>query len=88
MRISRIAKVAASALALVLVAATPAYAANYSGSGASFPANLIEVLILTAMHHLVQAPVRRTQIHSLAISGCQIPLTPQQLAAPHLSMCH
>ena len=42
MRISRIAKVAASALALVLVAATPAYAANYSGSGASFPANLIE----------------------------------------------
>ena len=42
MRVSKLAKVASIALAFGLVATTPAYAANLSGSGASFPANLIE----------------------------------------------
>lgn len=42
MRVSKLAKVAAIAIAFGLVATTPAYAANLSGSGASFPANLIE----------------------------------------------
>lgn len=42
MRISRLAKIASVAIAFGLVATTPAYAANLEGSGASFPANLIE----------------------------------------------
>lgn len=42
MRISRIAKVASMALALAIVASTPAFATDLLGSGASFPANLIE----------------------------------------------
>lgn len=42
MRVSKLAKVAAIAIAFGLVATTPAYAVNLSGSGASFPANLIE----------------------------------------------
>ena len=42
MRISRIAKVATMALALAIVASTPAFATDLLGSGASFPANLIE----------------------------------------------
>ena len=42
MRVSKLAKVASIALAFGLVATTPAHAANLSGSGASFPANLIE----------------------------------------------
>ena len=42
MRVSKLAKVASIALAFGLVATTPAYAANLSGSGGSFPANLIE----------------------------------------------
>ena len=42
MRVSKLAKVAAIALAFGLVATTPAYAANLQGSGASFPALLIE----------------------------------------------
>lgn len=42
MRVSKLAKVASIAIALGLVATTPAYAANLQGSGASFPANLIE----------------------------------------------
>jgi len=42
MKVSKLAKVAALALAFGLVAATPASAASLSGSGASFPANLIE----------------------------------------------
>lgn len=42
MRVSKLAKVATVALAFGLVATTPAYAANLQGSGASFPALLIE----------------------------------------------
>ncbi|MFM1952426.1 MAG: hypothetical protein RJA33_1220 [Actinomycetota bacterium] len=42
MRVSKLAKVAAIALAFGLVATTPAHAANLQGSGASFPALLIE----------------------------------------------
>jgi phosphate transport system substrate-binding protein len=42
MKVSKLAKVAAVALAFGLVATTPAYAASLKGSGASFPANLIE----------------------------------------------
>jgi phosphate transport system substrate-binding protein len=42
MRVSKLAKVASIAIAFGLVATTPAHAANLSGSGASFPANLIE----------------------------------------------
>ena len=42
MKVSKLAKVASLALALGLVATTPAYAANLEGSGASFPALLIE----------------------------------------------
>lgn len=42
MRVSKLAKVATIALAFGLVATTPAYAANLQGSGASFPALLIE----------------------------------------------
>ena len=42
MRISKLAKVAALALAFGLVAGTPAYAVDLQGSGASFPALLIE----------------------------------------------
>jgi phosphate transport system substrate-binding protein len=42
MRVSKLAKVASVAIAFGLVATTPAHAANLSGSGASFPANLIE----------------------------------------------
>jgi len=42
MRVSKLAKVATIALAFGLVASTPAYAANIQGSGASFPALLIE----------------------------------------------
>ena len=42
LRISKIAKVASLALAFGLVAGTPAYAADLQGSGASFPALLIE----------------------------------------------
>jgi phosphate transport system substrate-binding protein len=42
MRVSKLAKVATIALAFGLVASTPAYAANLQGSGASFPALLIE----------------------------------------------
>lgn len=42
MRISRIAKVASMALALAVVASTPAMATDLLGSGASWPANLIE----------------------------------------------
>lgn len=42
MRFSKLAKVASLALAFGLVATTPAYAANLEGSGASFPALLIE----------------------------------------------
>ena len=42
MKISKIAKVASLALAFGLVAGTPAYAADLQGSGASFPALLIE----------------------------------------------
>ena len=42
MRISKLAKVAAFALAFGLVAGTPAYAVDLQGSGASFPALLIE----------------------------------------------
>ena len=42
MRVSKLAKVAAVALAFGLVAATPSYATNLQGSGASFPAPLIE----------------------------------------------
>ena len=42
LRISKLAKVAALALAFGLVAGTPAYAVDLQGSGASFPALLIE----------------------------------------------
>jgi phosphate transport system substrate-binding protein len=42
MKFSKSAKIASLALALGLVATTPAYAANLEGSGASFPALLIE----------------------------------------------
>ncbi len=42
MRVSKLAKVAVIALAFGLVATTPAHAANLQGSGASFPALLIE----------------------------------------------
>jgi len=42
MKVSKLAKVAAAALALGLVATTPAHAASLQGSGASFPAALIE----------------------------------------------
>jgi phosphate transport system substrate-binding protein len=42
MKVSKLAKVASIALAFGLVASTPAYAANLEGSGASFPALLIE----------------------------------------------
>lgn len=43
MKFSKLTKVAAAAIAFGLVAtATPAHAANLSGSGASFPALLIE----------------------------------------------
>jgi len=42
MRISKLAKVASLALAFGLVAGTPAYALDLQGSGASFPALLIE----------------------------------------------
>ena len=42
MRVSKLAKVASIALAFGLVATTPAHAANLQGSGASFPALLIE----------------------------------------------
>ena len=42
MKVSKLAKVASLALAFGLVASTPAYAANLEGSGASFPALLIE----------------------------------------------
>jgi phosphate transport system substrate-binding protein len=42
MRVSKLAKVASVALAFGLVTTTPAYAANLEGSGASFPALLIE----------------------------------------------
>ena len=42
MRISKLAKVASLALAFGLVAGTPAYAVDLQGSGASFPALLIE----------------------------------------------
>jgi phosphate transport system substrate-binding protein len=42
MRVSKLAKVASLAIAFGLVATTPAYAANLEGSGASFPALLIE----------------------------------------------
>jgi phosphate transport system substrate-binding protein len=42
MRVSKLAKVASIALAFGLVATTPAYAANLQGSGASFPALLLE----------------------------------------------
>jgi phosphate transport system substrate-binding protein len=42
MRVSKLAKVATIALAFGLVATTPAHAANLQGSGASFPALLIE----------------------------------------------
>ena len=42
MRISKLAKVATLALAFGLVAGTPAYAVDLQGSGASFPALLIE----------------------------------------------
>lgn len=42
MRVSKLAKVASLALAFGLVASTPAHAANLQGSGASFPALLIE----------------------------------------------
>ena len=42
MKISKLAKVAAIALAFGLVAGTPAYAVDLQGSGASFPALLIE----------------------------------------------
>ena len=42
MRISKLAKVATIALAFGLVAGTPAYAVDLQGSGASFPALLIE----------------------------------------------
>ncbi len=42
MKISKLAKVAALALAFGLVAGTPAYAVDLQGSGASFPALLIE----------------------------------------------
>jgi phosphate transport system substrate-binding protein len=42
MRVSKLAKVASIALAFGLVASTPAHAANLQGSGASFPALLIE----------------------------------------------
>jgi phosphate transport system substrate-binding protein len=42
MKFSRIAKVTSVALAFGLIASTPAHAANLQGSGASFPALLIE----------------------------------------------
>jgi phosphate transport system substrate-binding protein len=42
MKVSKSAKIAALAIAFGLVASTPAYAVNLQGSGASFPANLIE----------------------------------------------
>ena len=42
MKFSKLAKVASVALALGLVATTPAHAASLQGSGASFPAALIE----------------------------------------------
>jgi phosphate transport system substrate-binding protein len=42
MKVSKLAKAAVIALALGLVASTPASAASLQGSGASFPANLIE----------------------------------------------
>jgi phosphate transport system substrate-binding protein len=42
MKVSKLAKVAAIALAVGLVATTPAHAASLQGSGASFPALLIE----------------------------------------------
>lgn len=42
MRVSKLAKIASVALAFGLVSTTPAYAANLEGSGASFPALLIE----------------------------------------------
>ena len=42
MKVSKLAKVASLALAFGLVASTPAHAANLEGSGASFPALLIE----------------------------------------------
>lgn len=42
MRISKLAKVATLALAFGLVAGTPAYAVDLQGSGASFPALMIE----------------------------------------------
>ena len=42
MRISKLAKVASLALAFGLIAGTPAYAVDLQGSGASFPALLIE----------------------------------------------
>ncbi len=42
LRISKFAKIATLALAFGLVAGTPAYAVDLQGSGASFPALLIE----------------------------------------------
>jgi phosphate transport system substrate-binding protein len=42
MKVSKLAKVAAAAIAFGLVASTPAHAASLQGSGASFPAALIE----------------------------------------------
>jgi phosphate transport system substrate-binding protein len=42
MKFSKLAKIATAALALGLVATTPAHAASLQGSGASFPAALIE----------------------------------------------
>jgi len=60
MRVSKLAKVASIALAFGLVATTPAYAANLSGSGASFPANLIEAC---------KAPFAKATGHSYTYSS-------------------
>lgn len=60
MRVSKLAKVATIALAFGLVATTPAHAANLQGSGASFPALLIEAC---------KAPFAATTSHTFTYSA-------------------
>ena len=98
MRISKLAKVASLALAFGLVAGTPAYAVDLQGSGASFPALLIEGSKLDSLQavqdihmfmlHHHQAQDKQTQISQLVISGCQMVPTQQQQSALHLFTCH
>ena len=96
---SKLAKVASLALAFGLVAGSPAYAVDLQGSGASFPALLIEgckagfAASNGGANSFVYASSssgtgQANSDKKLVIFGCQMVLTQQPQSVLRLSMCH